>query len=228
MAKRWTEEEKKTLRYLLGFPNKYSYLDLSEVLERPLSGVRKACNDLNLQDNVRKIKSQGEEILFDFLREIYPNIIIKKQHPIGERLFLDVYIPELSLGFEYDGIQHSQACAFFHKNHDFFLRGQILDDKKDNICATKGINLIRIGYENVLSKDFILNEIEKIGPGKENVTDEDKNIKQMQKEYNKEKYKKFKDNQNKSEYKKLIKKKNQELRKELYSQLKSMKKEYGN
>ena len=56
MGKRWTDEEKKTLAYLLSFPNKYTYLDLSEVMDRPVSSIRRICSELDLQDNVKKIK----------------------------------------------------------------------------------------------------------------------------------------------------------------------------
>jgi hypothetical protein len=135
-------------------------------------------------------------------------------------------MPELAIGFEYDGIQHFEENSFFHKNKDLFLRGQILDDKKDNICASKGIHLIRIGYENSLSKDFILSEIKKVGPGQE--VDNEKDNESSKRDYSKEKYRLYKEQQKNSEYCKFIKKKNKEFRKERYSQLKSIKKEYGN
>ena len=226
MGKRWTDEEKKTLAYLLSFPNKYTYLDLSEVMDRPVSSIRRICSELDLQDNVKKIKSNGEEILFDFLREIYPDLVITKQYPVGERLHLDIYIPDLAIGFEYDGIQHSQENSFFHKNKDSFLRGQVLDDKKDNICESKGIHLIRIGYEDTLSKDFIINEINKVGPGE--LIDDPEDKESIRKNYNKEQYKLLKEQKKNSDYHKFLKKRNKDFRKERYSWLKSIKKEHGN
>ena len=75
-------------------------------------------------------------------------------------------------------------------------------DKKDNICASKGINLIRIGYEDTLSKDSILEEIDKIGPGEEQV--EEESFKEVKKQFQKEKYQAFKRKQKDSEYFKSI------------------------
>ena len=126
MAKKWTDKEKQILIKLLEKPGIYTYLQLADVLSRPVSGVQNICSQLNLQSNVKRVKSQGEEILFTLLREIYPALAIEKQHPVGEQLHLDVYIPDLFLGFEYDGIQHSEETSFFHKNRDAFLHGQIL------------------------------------------------------------------------------------------------------
>ena len=81
MGKRWTEQEKETISYLLSFSDKYTYFDLSEALDRPVSGIRRIVKELDLTHKVRKVKSNGEEILFSFLKEIFPNLIIKKQQP---------------------------------------------------------------------------------------------------------------------------------------------------
>ena len=223
MGKRWTEGERETISYLLSFSDKYTYFDLSEALDRPVSGIRRIVKELDLTHKVRKVKSNGEEILFSFLKEIYPNLIIKKQYSIGCRLYLDLYIPDLFMGFEYDGVQHFEESSFFHKNEDSFIKGQVLDDKKDNICARKGINLIRIGYEDTLSKNSIIREIDKVGPGKEQVKEE--SSKEIKRRFQKEKYEALKIKQKNSEYFKSLKEKQKLERKEKYLYLKSIKKD---
>ena len=165
MAKKWTDEEREILTRLLEKQGVYTYLQLADVLNRPVSGVQRICSQLNLQSNVKRAKSQGEEILFTLLRGIYPTLSIKKQHAIGERLHLDVYIHDLFLGFEYDGIQHSEENTFFHKDKDAFLHGQILDDRKDDLCASQGIHLIRINHKEKLCSEVLLEKINTIGPG---------------------------------------------------------------
>ena len=228
MARRWTEDEKTTLSYLLSFPGKYSYLDLADALNRPVSGIKRICAELNLQDNIKKSKSNGEDLLFNFLKEIYPNLIVKKQYSVGDRLSLDLYIPDLFIGFEYDGIQHSQETSFFHKNKDSFIRGQVLDSKKDDICASKGIHLIRIGYEDILSKEFILNEINKVGPGSGNSLDCSDSFDALKKKANKKKYQSMKEMKQNSEYHKSLKEQSKKRSRERYLYLKELKKKYGN
>ncbi len=226
MAKKWTDKEKKILMKLLERQNTYTYLQLAEVLSRPVSGVQSICSQLNLQSNVKRAISQGEEILFTLLREIYPSLLIEKQHPVGDRLHLDVYIHDLFLGFEYDGVQHSEENSFFHKNKDAFLRGKILDDKKDNLCASQGIHLIRISYKEKLTKDLLLSKIDSIGPGPgaDNYS-RDLSVKEKIKVYNKSRYEMAKANRDNSEHYKELKEREKKYRRERYLYLKSIKEE---
>ena len=229
MTKKWTDREKEILTKLLERQDTYTYLQLAEVLSRPVSGVQNICSQLNLQSSVKRIKSQGEEILFTLLRDIYPSLLIEKQHSVGQRLHLDVYIHDLFLGFEYDGIQHSQESSFFHKNKDSFLRGQILDDKKDDLCAAQGIHLIRISYKEKLTKDLLLSKINSIGPGPgADSYSRDLGIKEKIRVYNKSRYEVAKTNRDNSEHYKKLKEKEKKYRRERYLYLKSIKKENGN
>tara|TARA_Y100000310_G_scaffold338540_1_gene428449 strand:+ start:10643 stop:11329 length:687 start_codon:yes stop_codon:yes gene_type:complete len=224
MAKRWTEKEKKILIKLLERQNTYTYLQLSEVLSRPVSSVRNICCQLNLQGSVKKIKSEGEERLFALLREAYPTLHIQKQHPVGDKLHLDLYIPNLNLGFEYDGVQHSEENSFFHKNKDAFLRGKILDDKKDDLCASQGIHLIRISYKDKLCMELIKAKIKCIGPGpgaEEGA--QELSIKEKIRVYNKSRYEVAKTNRNNSEHYKKLKEREKKYRRERYLYLKSIK-----
>ena len=226
MAKRWTDKEKQILITLLEQPNKYTYFDLADVLERPISGVKRVCSDLNLQSNIKKTKSEGEEILFTLLRQVYPKLSIKRQHPVGERLHLDLYIPNLNLGFEFDGIQHMEQSDFFHKNRDAFISGQLLDDKKDNLCANQGIHLIRINHKENLCKSILVEKIKEVGsgPGTEKQTSF-LSFKDKVKMYNKYRYESVKDTRDNSNYHKLLKKKGEKFRKERYLYLKRIKEE---
>ena len=229
MAKRWTDKETQIISKLLEKPNKYSYLDLARVLNRPVSGVRRICSQLNIQSHVRKIKSEGEEVLFILLRELYPALAIQRQYPIGERLHLDLHIPDLNLGFEFDGVQHSEESSFFHKDRDSFLKGTVLDDKKDNLCANQGIHLIRIDYKENLCKEVLMTRIEEIGPGPGIRTENSVlSFKDKIKMYNKNRYDSIKDKRAGSDYHKSLKEREKKFRRERYLYLKSIKKENDN
>ena len=53
----------------------------------------------------------------------------------------------VGLGFEYDGVQHSEYNRHFHRNGVKEFKYQVKKDQwKDNICKDKGILLIRIPH----------------------------------------------------------------------------------
>lgn len=75
------------------------------------------------------------------------------------RLELDIYIPELKLAFEYNGIQHYEFNSFFQKTEEDFKALQYRDRCKKRICKLKGITLIRIRYDEKLSEQLVLTKI---------------------------------------------------------------------
>ena len=160
------------------------------------------------------------------MREIYPSLSLQKQYPVGDKLHLDLYIPDLNLGFEYDGVQHTEENSFFHKNKDAFLRGKILDEKKEDLCASQGIHLIRISYEEKLTKDLVESKIEAIGPGPgAGNYSRELSAKEKKQVYNKKCYEMAKINRDNSEYHKELKERQRNYRRERYLYLKSIKKQ---
>lgn len=95
-----------------------------------------------------------EKEFFSKIQEIFPNTkkeklyINKKEHKFYE---IDIYVPELKLGIELDGLYwHSEFCG---KDKNYHL-------DKTNFCNKKGIHLIHIfedEYKN--NKDIILDKI---------------------------------------------------------------------
>jgi hypothetical protein len=224
MAKRWTDKEKQILINLLEKPGIYTYLELAEVLSRPVSGVQNKCAQLDLQSSVKRVTSKGEEILFALLRKLYPTLSIHKQHPVGDRLHLDLYMPSLSLGFEYDGVQHTKESSFFHKNKDAFLRGKVLDEKKEDLCASQGIHLIRISYEEKLTTELLKQKIEEVGPGPGlEINSIELSAKEKNRVYNKKQYEMAKVNRDNSEYYQKLKERQKNYRRERYLYLKGIK-----
>lgn len=55
----------------------------------------------------------------------------------------DVYIPELQLAFEYDGIQHEKAVSFFG-GEESLKKTRLRDNAKDLISKESNIRLVRI------------------------------------------------------------------------------------
>ena len=74
-------------------------------------------------------------------------------------LFLDFFIPSLSLGIEVHGQQHYEFCKFFHKTKAGFLTAKKRDFIKEDWCELNGIELIVLKYSD--SIEHWRNEIER-------------------------------------------------------------------
>jgi hypothetical protein len=61
-------------------------------------------------------------------------------------LYLDFYLPTISLGVEVHGQQHYEFCGFFHKNKADFIKSQVRDEDKASWCQLNGITLITLKY----------------------------------------------------------------------------------
>jgi hypothetical protein len=98
--------------------------------------------------------SYPQMFLFFVMRKMFPDNIIR----YNDRKFiypyeLDVFIPELKMAFEYDGI-------IYHTTED-----AVNNDKfKDNLCVNKGITLYRIKEKNKLMPEYvIIEELKRFG-----------------------------------------------------------------
>tara|TARA_R110000824_G_scaffold132519_3_gene295089 strand:- start:128 stop:550 length:423 start_codon:yes stop_codon:yes gene_type:complete len=67
-------------------------------------------------------------------------------------LFLDFFIPNLSLGVEVHGKQHYEYCKFFHKTKAGFLTSVKRDDIKEQWCTLNNIELIVLKYSDDTEK----------------------------------------------------------------------------
>lgn len=104
-----------------------------------------------------KKKEWFNEMYMTFLiRKIFPQYItLENTRGILNRLELDCYIPDLKLGFEYDGEQHYIFPNSFHKSKEDFKEQLRRDREKDRLCKEMGIKLIRIKYDETMTEDLI-------------------------------------------------------------------------
>ena len=95
-------------------------------------------------------------LLYLYLRELFPDKIIRRHdRKTLKGLELDFNLPEFRLGVEYDGEQHydRKVCEkVFKSDFDAQIRR---DRQKDKLCKTKKIILIRIKYDEPLTKTYI-------------------------------------------------------------------------
>jgi hypothetical protein len=90
--------------------------------------------------------SIGEKVLEKFLLETYKSKDILKQFHLGKHLRLDFFVSSRNLGIEYNGKQHYEKIAHFHRSDEAFLRQQERDLEKKYKCDELGISLVSWPY----------------------------------------------------------------------------------
>lgn len=106
--------------------------------------------------------SKGCEKLLAIVKSIFPNQRIVLEHNIAFSggLFLDIYLPQLGLAFEFDGEQHFTYSEHFHGSLDAFRASKKRDALKTTRCHELGVSLIRIRYDEEMTRDLVLNKLQ--------------------------------------------------------------------
>ena len=101
-----------------------------------------------------------ETLLFLIAKGIFPDSdIIRNARPkFLNGLTLDVYIPHLSLAFEYQGIQHFRPLRHLGGDKQF-LEVRKRDKRKLELCRTEGIRLIYFDQSDKMTESHIQKRI---------------------------------------------------------------------
>ena len=180
--------------------------------------------------------SKGEIELFGILKSIFPGHKIIQQFHIGERLRLDFFIPHMNMGIEYQGSGHFEESSLFDQTKSLAAR-QYDDDRKRYLCKKLGIALIEFDYKQKLSYEIVqmsinytplLEETEELRRLKNPTEDIDNNLKQykdLQKEQQKKQRKELAAEFKKSQKYKDMKEMSKKVRKQIYKENKERQKE---
>lgn len=98
-----------------------------------------------------KSKWKNEQSLYLLVKQLYPNAIFQYRPNWLSPQSLDIYIPELNVGIEYQGIQHYSEVDFFGGKKAFEHR-VALDEKKRKICNEFNVRLIEWNYNIDITK----------------------------------------------------------------------------
>jgi very-short-patch-repair endonuclease len=79
----------------------------------------------------------------------------------GHRLFFDFYIKELSCFVECQGQQHTKFVKHFHGEKEKFLAQKFRDNLKIDYVQKNNMYLIRINYDEIISKELVVCRISK-------------------------------------------------------------------
>lgn len=127
------------------------------IIKQYTIGKDKPKNEYNkIISLITKRNLKCEEKIYRILKEIFPDKIIRRHdRKTLKGLELDFNIPELRLGIEYDGEQHFDKELYKKLYGDGFDAQVIRDKLKNKLCIKKNIKLIRIKYDEELTKTNI-------------------------------------------------------------------------
>ena len=110
------------------------------------NGYIPRCKPCSMKNNVN-VQSKGEREIIEFLKSISNTQIIERDRTVLNGKELDIYLPELKLAIEFNGIYwHSEL-----HNHN-----KLYHSKKTAMCSVRGIQLLHIyDYQWYQKQDII-------------------------------------------------------------------------
>lgn len=114
--------------------------------------------------NVKPIgkKWDTETKLFDYVNDIlHEHSIIFHYRPNWlENLELDIYIEDINVGIEYQGIQHYKPMKHWG-GEEAFLKRRINDIRKKHLCELHGTALIEFSYMDTITEELVKERLSK-------------------------------------------------------------------
>ena len=89
---------------------------------------------------------KGELALFLAIRDVFPDALYQMRPAWLGRQSLDVFVPSLACGVEFQGVQHFQPVEFFGGEEAFAQRLE-LDEQKRRLCEENGVRLVAWPHE---------------------------------------------------------------------------------
>ncbi|SCY25555.1 PDDEXK family nuclease [Alkaliphilus peptidifermentans] len=103
-----------------------------------------------VNDGVIQSKWKSEETLFKIIKSKYPSALYQHRPSWLSPQSLDIFIPELKIGIEYQGIQHYESIDYFGGEEGFKHRVW-LDNEKRRKCSENSIALIEWNYQESIN-----------------------------------------------------------------------------
>lgn len=150
--KRW-EDEKATMPISSWKKNRLARANITKELIQEY--YRKVILNLrNIENKLRSKKGYNivgslyqESLLYKAISENFPNLTILSQYSppwLGRQRF-DIYIKELHIAVEYNGLQHYEPVNYFG-GEDGFVETVKRDEEKRKKCAKNNCLLIEVKY----------------------------------------------------------------------------------
>ena len=110
----------------------------------------KGCNKCHEENHI------NEMLLYNFLKNNLPNynIVSQYKNKFLDGQILDIYIEELNIGVEYQGIQHFTPVKYFggKEKYEYTIK---MDRLKKEKCDSNNVKLFYFSKENKLPKEYL-------------------------------------------------------------------------
>mgnify|MGYP006291484435 CR=1 FL=1 len=105
-----------------------------------------------------------ETMLYKLIQFLFPSLEVIHHYRGAELegLEIDIWIPELKVGIEYQGIQHYKVVEHWGGKEGLLKRVEN-DKKKKGICNVLGYMLIEFHHNETLTEEFVVNKLTKHG-----------------------------------------------------------------
>ena len=121
-------------------------------------------NEVRLKFDHKKIGEAwtSETILYHITTSLFPNFNIHRHYrpQFLENMEFDLFIEDLNLGIEYQGIQHYEPVSHWG-GEKAFEELQKRDAKKKKLAESNGVNLVYFKYDEDLSDSIVMSKLEK-------------------------------------------------------------------
>lgn len=107
-------------------------------------------------------KWQSEFLLYSIVHESFPDAEYQYYAKWLGTQSLDIFIPTLNVGIEYQGMQHYEPIEFFGGERAF-KRNQERDARKRKLCEENGIKLIEWPCKEAITKTNLEHHLHEIG-----------------------------------------------------------------
>lgn len=125
--------------------------------------IDKYNSDFNeiVSNNMLKTKWNSEQKVYRIVKSIFSDAIYQyKASWLGQQS-LDIYVPSLRLGIEYQGLQHFKAIDYFG-GEIAYNKNKSRDERKATLCTENDIILLYWNYDEDINRDIFLKKLKDI------------------------------------------------------------------
>lgn len=132
--------------------NRYAVIDREMTQYRaPLRVKRTEIYNKLVGENKATRKWTSEQLLYHLVKSVFSDAVFQYKTKWLGNQSLDIFVPSINLGIEYQGKQHYEPVKLFGGEEQFKER-LILDEKKRTLCKDNGITLIEWKYNTEISE----------------------------------------------------------------------------
>jgi hypothetical protein len=117
---------------------------------------------INPEEELKKRRGRWvhEKLLYSIIESLFPNYTVLYHYRAQwlENLELDIYIEELKIGIEYQGIQHYEIITHWG-GADGLKQRQFNDAKKKRLCEEHEITLVYFDYNEPITNAYVKNKM---------------------------------------------------------------------